>query len=60
MENNNTNNRLSSSVKNVVPQKNPGSMTVSVLKQGRDFNDYEIKNSSNGQTSRTRVVFLAD
>jgi hypothetical protein len=41
-------------------QKKSIDMTVSVLKRGKDFNDYEIKNSLSGQTSRTRVVFLAD
>jgi len=41
-------------------QKDSNKMTVSILNRGSDFNDYEIKNSANGQISITRVVFLAD
>lgn len=39
---------------------NSSNMSVKVFNKGRDFNDYEIKNSLSGQTSRTRVIFLAD
>jgi hypothetical protein len=57
---NKTNNQSKQVPTNCESQKKSTGMTVNFLKHGRDFSDYEIKNSSNGQTSRTRVVFLAD
>jgi len=39
---------------------NSNNMSIKIFNQGKDFNDYEIKNKLSGQTSRTRVVFLAD
>ena len=60
MKNNQSNNHLQPIGAVSAIQKKPENMTVKVLKYGKDFNDYEIKNIANGQISRTRVVFLAD